>query len=127
MPPGASQSPGHGLRVVVPAVQDVYVNSVSVKRGRHEKQQEKKSTHCGNLQPGNKATTMPPFAGIRSCWLSAPCVASIAKTDVLLEENTFYTRRCTHYEIKRYQNYEIDDIYNFLCVEAVMKHEWGMV
>jgi CMP-N-acetylneuraminic acid synthetase len=54
-------------------------------------------------------------------------VAYIAKTDVLLEENTFYTRRCTHYEIKRYQNYEIDDIYNFLCVEAVMKHEWGMV
>lgn len=54
-------------------------------------------------------------------------VAYIAKTDVLLEENTFYTRRCTYYEIKRYQNYEIDDIYNFLCVEAVMKHEWGMV
>ena len=54
-------------------------------------------------------------------------VAYIAKTDVLLAENTFYTRRCTHYEIKRYQNYEIDDIYNFLCVEAVMKHEWGMV
>jgi CMP-N,N'-diacetyllegionaminic acid synthase len=54
-------------------------------------------------------------------------VAYIAKTAALLEENTFYTRRCTYYEIKRYQNYEIDDIYNFLCVEAVMKHEWGFV
>lgn len=53
-------------------------------------------------------------------------VAYIAKTPVLLEENTFYTRRCTHYEIQRYQNFEIDDIYNFLCVEAVMKHQWGL-
>lgn len=51
-------------------------------------------------------------------------VAYIAKTDALLEENTFYTRRCTYFPIKRYQNYEIDDIYNFLCVESVMKHEW---
>jgi CMP-N,N'-diacetyllegionaminic acid synthase len=54
-------------------------------------------------------------------------VAYIAKTDALLEENTFYTRRCTYYVIKRYQNYEIDDIYNFLCTEAVMTHEWGLV
>jgi CMP-N-acetylneuraminic acid synthetase len=53
-------------------------------------------------------------------------VAYIAKTDVLLAENTFYTKRCTHFEIKRYQNYEIDDIYGFLCVENIMKHEWGL-
>jgi CMP-N,N'-diacetyllegionaminic acid synthase len=53
-------------------------------------------------------------------------VAYIAKTDVLLAENTFYTKRCTYYKIKRYQNYEIDDIYGFLCVENIMKHEWGI-
>ncbi|MDD5298991.1 MAG: acylneuraminate cytidylyltransferase family protein [Gallionella sp.] len=53
-------------------------------------------------------------------------VAYIAKTRTLLEENTFYTRRCTYFPIKRYQNYEIDDIYDFLCVENVMKHEWGL-
>lgn len=53
-------------------------------------------------------------------------VAYIAKTDVLLAENTFYTRRCTYFEIKRYQNYEIDDIYGFLCVESIMKHEWRL-
>lgn len=53
-------------------------------------------------------------------------VAYIAKTGVLLEENTFYTRRCTYFQIKRYQNYEIDDIYDFLCVESVMKHEWRL-
>ncbi len=53
-------------------------------------------------------------------------VAYIAKTRALLEENTFYTRRCTYFTIKRYQNYEIDDIYDFLCVESVMKREWRL-
>jgi CMP-N-acetylneuraminic acid synthetase len=53
-------------------------------------------------------------------------VAYIAKTATLLAENTFYARRCTAFAIKRYQNYEIDDIYDFLCVEAVMKHEWRL-
>jgi CMP-N,N'-diacetyllegionaminic acid synthase len=53
-------------------------------------------------------------------------VAYIAKTDVLLAENTFYTRRCAYFIIKRYQNYEIDDIYGFLCAESVMKHEWRL-
>lgn len=53
-------------------------------------------------------------------------VAYIAKTSALLEENTFYTRRCAAFPIKRYQNYEIDDIYDWLCVESVMKHEWRL-
>lgn len=51
-------------------------------------------------------------------------VAYIVKVASLLEEKTFYTRRCMSYIIKRYQNYEIDDLYDFLCAEAVMKHEW---
>ncbi|MFJ9450907.1 acylneuraminate cytidylyltransferase family protein [Herbaspirillum sp. NPDC101397] len=53
-------------------------------------------------------------------------VAYLAKTPVLLSENTFYTKRCMGFEIKRYQNYEIDDIYDFLCVETIMKQEWKL-
>lgn len=53
-------------------------------------------------------------------------VAYIAKTEVLLAENTFYTMRCTYFTIKRYQNYEIDDIYGFLCAENIMKYEWRL-
>lgn len=53
-------------------------------------------------------------------------VAYIAKTSSLLEENTFYTRRCMYFLIKRYQNFEIDDIMHFKCTESVMKHEWGL-
>ncbi len=53
-------------------------------------------------------------------------VAYIAKTQVLLEENTFYSKRCTHFKIKHYQNFEIDDIYGFLCAESIMKYEWRL-
>lgn len=53
-------------------------------------------------------------------------VAYIAKTNVLLAENTFYTKRCTYFTIKRYQNCEIDDIYGFLCAESIMKYEWRL-
>jgi CMP-N,N'-diacetyllegionaminic acid synthase len=53
-------------------------------------------------------------------------VAYITKTDALLQENTFYTKRCTHFKLKRYQNYEIDDIYGLLCVESIMRKEWGI-
>ncbi len=52
-------------------------------------------------------------------------VAYIVKTKTFYEEKSFYTKRCNFFEIKRYQNYEIDDIYDFLCVENVMKYEWG--
>ena len=53
-------------------------------------------------------------------------VAYIAKTSNFLEEKTFYTNRSTYFSIKRYQNYEIDDVYDFLCVESIMKHEWSL-
>lgn len=53
-------------------------------------------------------------------------VGYLAKTDRLLAENTYYMPRCMGYEIKRYQNYEIDDLYDFACVESVMKLEWSL-
>jgi CMP-N,N'-diacetyllegionaminic acid synthase len=53
-------------------------------------------------------------------------VAYIAKTQSLLAEHTFYAKRCTYYRIKRYQNYEIDDIYDFLAVENIMRYEWRL-
>jgi CMP-N,N'-diacetyllegionaminic acid synthase len=50
-------------------------------------------------------------------------VAYIVKTKSLLDEKTFYTKRNTFYKIKRYQCYEIDDIYDFLAIENIMKYE----
>ncbi len=49
--------------------------------------------------------------------------AYIVKTENLLAEQTFYTKRCTYHVIQRHQTYEIDDIYDFLCVEAVMLYQ----
>jgi len=50
-------------------------------------------------------------------------VAYINKTETLLKEKTFYTKNTTYFKIKRYQNYEIDDLFDFLCVESVMKNK----
>jgi CMP-N,N'-diacetyllegionaminic acid synthase len=49
-------------------------------------------------------------------------VAYVVKTAVLLAERTFYPSRCLGFPIRRYQNYEIDSIYDFVCVEAIMRH-----
>lgn len=53
-------------------------------------------------------------------------VAYIVKMKSLLSEETFYTQRNTFYKIKRYQCYEIDDIYDFLAIENIMKYEWSL-
>lgn len=51
-------------------------------------------------------------------------VAYIVKIKTLFEERSFYPLRTTHKIIKRYQCYEIDDIYDFLAIENIMKYEW---
>jgi len=53
-------------------------------------------------------------------------VAYIVKARTLLEEKSFYPNRTTHKMIKRYQCYEIDDIYDFLAIENIMKYEWNI-
>jgi CMP-N,N'-diacetyllegionaminic acid synthase len=50
-------------------------------------------------------------------------VGYIVKMKTLIEEKTFYPKRTTHHLIKRYQCYEIDDIYDFLAIENIMKYE----
>jgi CMP-N,N'-diacetyllegionaminic acid synthase len=53
-------------------------------------------------------------------------VAYIVKTNIFFKEKTFYPSRTTHKIIKRYQCYEIDDIYDFLAIESIIKHEWSL-
>ncbi len=53
-------------------------------------------------------------------------VAYITKVATLRQERSFYPTRCTHYRLQRYQHYEIDDHYDFLAVEAVMRSQWGL-
>ena len=48
-------------------------------------------------------------------------VGYITKVDVLLEEKTFYPKRTLGYVIGRHQNYEVDDINDFICIQEILK------
>ena len=48
------------------------------------------------------------------------------KTSELLSQKTFYPYRTASYKLQRYQCFEIDDIYDFLAVENIMKYEWRL-
>jgi len=47
----------------------------------------------------------------------------ISKTDVLLSQKTFYHNNTIGYEVPKYKSLEIDDEYDFIMVEAIMKYK----
>ena len=49
-------------------------------------------------------------------------VIYLSKIDALKEYETFYQDRTIPYFIKRWQNYEIDDLYDFICIEAIFNN-----
>ena len=49
-------------------------------------------------------------------------VAYLAKTNILIQYKTFYGEKTGYFLIERYQCYEIDDIYDFIAVESIMKY-----
>jgi len=53
-------------------------------------------------------------------------VAYMGKIQKILKEKTFYFKNVDFFIVKRYQCYEIDDIYDFLAIENIMKYEWRM-
>ena len=50
-------------------------------------------------------------------------VGYMVSTKIFRKEKVFYTKKNCFYKIKRYQCYEIDDIYDFLAVESIMKYK----
>ncbi len=50
-------------------------------------------------------------------------VAYVIKVDVFKDKKAFYTDNMDYYIIERWQNYEVDDVYDFLCIEAILKNE----
>lgn len=51
-------------------------------------------------------------------------VIYLALTIALKKNKTFYLERTIPYFIERWQNYEIDDIYDFICIEAILQHRF---
>jgi CMP-N-acetylneuraminic acid synthetase len=49
-----------------------------------------------------------------------------SKVATLRKDRTFYQKRTLPHFIKRHQNYEIDDLMDFICVEAVMRSREGV-
>ena len=50
-------------------------------------------------------------------------VGYLIKISKFKETHTIYTDNVLPYYIERWQNYEIDDIYDFICIENIMKME----
>lgn len=48
-------------------------------------------------------------------------VAYLVKTSAFKENRIFYGEKSLPYFIERWQNYEVDDIYDFKCIETIMK------
>ena len=48
-------------------------------------------------------------------------VIYMVKTEVFKQEKSFYTKNVIPYYIERWQNYEVDDIYDFIAIEAILK------
>lgn len=48
-------------------------------------------------------------------------VIYLCKTSVLKKQKTFYPKRIMPYQIERWQNYEVDDIFDLICVRAVIQ------
>lgn len=53
-------------------------------------------------------------------------VCYLSKVEEYVEKKTFYQNRTLPYEIERWQNYEIDDIYDFLAIENILKFKLGL-
>lgn len=47
----------------------------------------------------------------------------ISKTNILLDKKTFYHENTIGYEVPKYKSLEIDDIEDFIMVEAIMKYK----
>jgi CMP-N,N'-diacetyllegionaminic acid synthase len=50
-------------------------------------------------------------------------VIYMSKTEKLLETGTFYQEKTIPYLIERWQNYEVDDIYDFIAIDAIIKYK----
>jgi len=48
-------------------------------------------------------------------------VIYMIKTKIFEQQKIFYTNNIIPYFIERWQNYEIDDIYDFIAIEAILK------
>lgn len=92
---------------------------VTVGKVHLEQPQVMKSLGSGGLL--SPWLTAPPAVDSREAWFPYG-VAYMVKVTALREWRSFYPPRVAGYTIERWQGYEVDDEFDFMCIEAIMKH-----
>lgn len=54
-------------------------------------------------------------------------VIYLSKVETLLSSKTFYQERTLAFLIEGWQNYEVDDIYDFMVIETILKQKMGEI
>jgi CMP-N,N'-diacetyllegionaminic acid synthase len=54
-------------------------------------------------------------------------VIYLSKVETLFSSKTFYQERTLPFLIERWQNYEVDDIYDFMVIETILKQKMGEI
>lgn len=83
----------------------------------------KKVSHQGNIIPYNDELKMAYQRQQHDAAYFPYGVGYLIKVSRFKETHAIYTNNVIPYYIERWQNYEIDDIYDFLCIEAIMKEK----
>ena len=48
------------------------------------------------------------------------------KVEIFLKEMSLYTKNIIPYYIERWQCYEVDDVYDFISIEAIMGYRYSI-
>ena len=79
------------------------------------------------LKKVTRGTVAPLFKKSPSEGFFPYGVIYAVKTSAFKKHPTFYQKKTLAYPLERWQNYEIDDLYDFLCIEAVLKNRLARV
>lgn len=76
----------------------------------------------GFVNPVNEAEPMPERRQDLAPIVTAYGTVFAAHVSHYEKHGTFFTKKCKAQVLERWQSYEIDDLYDFVCVEAVLRH-----
>jgi CMP-N-acetylneuraminic acid synthetase len=54
-------------------------------------------------------------------------VIYLSKRDTLIRSGSFYQKRTIPFFIERWQNYEVDDLYDLICIESIFKQQFNEI
>ena len=95
----------------------VSVGKIALENPNYAKKIDKKGRVCSYFEQKKKYIRRQDLP----CAYFPYGVIYLSSVKALRKENSFYQKNTIPYYINRWQNYEVDDIYDFNCIEAVLK------